>query len=327
MFGPPFSQTAESPSPAEAPERSDALSRLFEEHNRTLHSFLLTRLGNEQEAREVAQEAYVRLLQLDRPGTIGFLRAYLFKTVANLAVDRIRQQINRARLDQIAPRAETVDRLGPDHRLMATEELDMLERALFELPQSLRRAFVLHRFEECSTADIARDLGVRERSARNYISRVELLGGEAYFTVRHDPSRPFVVSVNGLSVRDVGTAFNVHEAAGRTAIAVIRGEVEVSPGAAPRSGFPARAGAGVRVSAGEELRWGRAPCPRGPDHGLSALARRPGGGEPLRVRQLHSLHRFPGGHRLQRPDRRHARPVHHSRGRLRRDPRSRVRRP
>ena len=49
------------------------------------------------------------------------------------------------------------------------------------------------------------------------------------------PSRPFVVAVNGLSVRDVGTAFNVHEAAGRTAIAVIRGEVEVSPGAAPRS--------------------------------------------------------------------------------------------
>ena len=54
---------------------------------------------------------------------------------------------------------------------MATEELDTLEKALFELPHSHRRAFVLHRFEDWSTAEIARDLGVGERSARNYISR------------------------------------------------------------------------------------------------------------------------------------------------------------
>jgi RNA polymerase sigma-70 factor (ECF subfamily) len=170
MFGSSSSRRAAKVA-AEVPERSHALSRLFEEHNRTLHSFLLMRLGNEQEAREVAQEAYVRLLQLDRPGTISFLRAYLFKTAANLAVDRIRQQINRAQLDQIVPRAETVDCLGPDHRLMATEELDTFEKALFELPQSHRRAFVLHRFEDWPTAEIARDLGVGERSARNYISR------------------------------------------------------------------------------------------------------------------------------------------------------------
>ena len=171
MLGPLSTQTAESAAPAEDRGHSNALSKLFEEHNRTLHSFLLTRLGNEQEAREVAQEAYVRLLQLDRPGTISFLRAYLFKTAANLAVDRIRQQVNRARLDQIAPQAEPVDRLSPDHRLMATEDLDVLERALLELPHSHRRAFVLHRFEEWPTAEIARDLGVRERAARNYITR------------------------------------------------------------------------------------------------------------------------------------------------------------
>lgn len=171
MLGPSSSQTAESAAPTEGRGRSHALSKLFEEHNRTLHSFLLTRLRNEQEAREVAQEAYVRLLQLDRPGTISFLRAYLFKTAANLAVDRIRQQVNRARLDQIAPQTEPVDRLSPDHRLMATEDLDVLERALFELPHSHRRAFMLHRFEEWPTAEIARDLGVRERSVRNYITR------------------------------------------------------------------------------------------------------------------------------------------------------------
>lgn len=153
---------------------ANALSHLFEEHNRTLQSFLVARLGNEQEAREVAQEAYVRLLQLHQPGTVSFLRAYLFKTAANLAVDRIRQRVNRERLDRSGPERDFVDRLSPDRRLMAAEELAVLEQALRELSPAYRRAFILHRFEEWSTADVARELGVQERMARNYISRAAI---------------------------------------------------------------------------------------------------------------------------------------------------------
>lgn len=102
--------------PADRPRgHAHALSHLFEEHNRTLQSFLVARLGNEQEAREVVQEAYVRLLQLHQPGTVSYLRA------------------NRERLDRSGPEREFVDRLSPDRRLMAAEELVVLEQALREL--------------------------------------------------------------------------------------------------------------------------------------------------------------------------------------------------
>jgi RNA polymerase sigma factor (sigma-70 family) len=79
-----------------------ALSSLFREHNRTLVRFINARLRNEQEANEIAQEAYVKMLQLDRcPGTASFLRHYLFRVAENLAVDRIRQRYSRSRLDQL----------------------------------------------------------------------------------------------------------------------------------------------------------------------------------------------------------------------------------
>lgn len=48
----------------------------FRNHNQTLVRFLKARLGSEQEAKEVAQEAYVKLLQLERAGAISFMRAY-----------------------------------------------------------------------------------------------------------------------------------------------------------------------------------------------------------------------------------------------------------
>jgi DNA-directed RNA polymerase specialized sigma24 family protein len=101
-------------SPSEAPDRLDALdtrnsalSRLFVAHNKELLSFLMTRLG-EAEAREVAQESYARLLRLDQPETLSFLRAYLFKTAANLSIDRLR---HRQTLRATHPQVELLQEL------------------------------------------------------------------------------------------------------------------------------------------------------------------------------------------------------------------------
>src|SRR6266853_5926060 len=81
--------------PEEAPEehrsRAALVERLFREHNEALIRFLTARLRSYQDAREVAQEAYVRLLSLDQPGAVSYLRAFLFKTAANIAIDRRRR--------------------------------------------------------------------------------------------------------------------------------------------------------------------------------------------------------------------------------------------
>src|ERR1700728_1336274 len=71
-------------------EHAAEVSRLFREHNRALILFLSARLKDVQSAREVAQEAYVKVLQLQSPGSVKFLRAYLFKVAGNLAIDWLR---------------------------------------------------------------------------------------------------------------------------------------------------------------------------------------------------------------------------------------------
>lgn len=174
--GPPYEDAAQSSAAQQEGREKEGLdpsdiSQLFEEHNRALHSFLMMRIGNEQEAREVAQEAYVRLLQLHRPGAVSFLRAYLFKTALNIAMDRARQRTARGRLDRLDAGDDLIDHLSPDRRIAGREDLELLERALQELPPKYRRAFILHRFEDRTTGEIARDLGVEKRMVRNYISR------------------------------------------------------------------------------------------------------------------------------------------------------------
>jgi RNA polymerase sigma-70 factor (ECF subfamily) len=159
--------------PESADERARAVARLFEEHNRALISFLTLRLHSSQDAKEVAQEAYVRLLELDRTGAVSFMRAYLFRIAANLAVDRIRRQIvRRHAVEEDQHFVDEVDEASaPERRFIAREELDEVEQRLKALPPKCQRAFVMHAMLERPVKEIAREMQLTERMVRHYIVR------------------------------------------------------------------------------------------------------------------------------------------------------------
>lgn len=152
--------------------RAEAVAQLFRDHNRSLVSYLAMRLRSLQEAKEVAQEAYVRLLQLDAPGAESFLRAYLFKVATNLAVDRIRQRGRRQRYVEDVPAEELETGLEePSRRTLAREQLVALISGLEELPEKCRAAFLMYRLDGMSQQDIATRLGVSDRMVRSYVTQ------------------------------------------------------------------------------------------------------------------------------------------------------------
>lgn len=54
------------------------------------------------------------------------------------------------------------------------------------------------------------------------------LEGEAFFNVAQDPGKPFVIRVNDVTVKVLGTSFNVKSANGKTEVIVETGAVEVT---------------------------------------------------------------------------------------------------
>src|SRR5260221_14119351 len=111
-----------------------AVERLFAEHNRSLIRFLRTRLKSDQEAKDVAQEAYVRLLQIDQPGTVSFLRAYLFRTALNIATDRARAASIRHLAHQDPVFDDVATEPDPERTASAREQLRLVDESLAELP-------------------------------------------------------------------------------------------------------------------------------------------------------------------------------------------------
>lgn len=147
------------------------VAELFESHNRALMRFLTCRLKSSQDAKEVAQEAYIRMLQLDSPGGVSYLRAFLFKTAANLAADRLKSATRRGRIDQLEFFDVTNSAPSPESGAAASQELTVLLQAIEQLPAKCRYAFIMHRFYGHELSEVAQLMGLSERMVRIYVER------------------------------------------------------------------------------------------------------------------------------------------------------------
>ena len=118
--------------------------------------FLRGRVGSHNEALEVAQEAYVRLLSLDQPGAVSYLRAFLFKTAANIAIDRRRrhQTFDKVAGGQLF--TELTENRTPERQLSGEQALRSLGSSDREpCRRSAAQSFVLNQIHGLDAATIA----------------------------------------------------------------------------------------------------------------------------------------------------------------------------
>ncbi|HEY0938739.1 MAG TPA: RNA polymerase sigma factor [Steroidobacter sp.] len=165
-------QAANADGPRSSETHEQHVERLFREHNESLLRYLRAKLHSYEEAKEVAQEAYVQLLGLDHPETVHFLQGYLFRTASNLAKNRIKQRIQRRRNDEIVFFDTSFeDNRSPERAWAGDREIAVVYRALNELPPTCRESFRLVRLEELSVDEAAKRLNITPRHIRRNIAR------------------------------------------------------------------------------------------------------------------------------------------------------------
>lgn len=152
-------------------ERSAVLAEIARNHHSALVRFLALRTGSAEDAKELVQEAYAKVLALDRPDTMGFQVGYLWRIAANLAIDRKRQRMARARLASVA--LQPTDRCSPSTESIveARERLAIVLKAVAKLPPRCQQAFMLRIVEGQRFAQVGRAMGISERMAKVHVAR------------------------------------------------------------------------------------------------------------------------------------------------------------
>lgn len=158
---------AEQSEPAQdaSEDRAAFAARVFERLRRPLLSYLTDLLGRREDAEDVAQETYLRLLgarEFDE--SHARVRGFVFKVATNLAYDRFRQRRIRAVHDD-AVLAELAGDGGSLEGIVAVEQaLAIVKRALLDLKPRCREVFLLRTADGLEYEEIAARLGISKRT-------------------------------------------------------------------------------------------------------------------------------------------------------------------
>jgi RNA polymerase sigma factor (sigma-70 family) len=158
---------ATSPDSPGASLASSAFSHYVEE----LHQFLLRRLPRAEDAADLMQEVFLRLLRLKRVELIRNPQAYLYGIASRVVRDyRLKAHEHRVVFDSevVEQRSEHPQEISPDAFADGIGLEQQLEQALELLTPIQLQIFLLERCKGLTQAEIASKLGLSPHTIKKY---------------------------------------------------------------------------------------------------------------------------------------------------------------
>jgi RNA polymerase sigma factor (sigma-70 family) len=128
-------------------------------------------------AEEITQEALVKfMLAAPELSSDDHALSYLHRTIENLCIDLFRAENRRPNLvalDDATAEVESAWQVSGDHSqaISSAEDAAIIRQALSLLSPAERAALVMWEVEGRSTAEIAKELGIKESAVRHTVSR------------------------------------------------------------------------------------------------------------------------------------------------------------
>jgi RNA polymerase sigma-70 factor (ECF subfamily) len=159
----------------------DAFAALVETYQDAVYRMIYRMVGDREEARDLAQEAFIRAFEgLETFNVRKPFRPWMYRIAANAAIDYLRRQDHpedvplETVFDVAADRESPVP--GPDEpesAALSREVSDTVWRELLRLQVKWRAAIVLHHMEGMNYSEIGDILGVPGNTAKTWAHRAK----------------------------------------------------------------------------------------------------------------------------------------------------------
>jgi RNA polymerase sigma-70 factor (ECF subfamily) len=150
-----------------------AFEALFHEHYARLCSYALTIVRRREDAEDVVQQVFANLWRVR--GSLEIresARAWLYRSVRNGALNRVRSERSALRLAESPERVPVADPApDPAESMIAGQSAAALERALDGIGERCREVLRLRWIDGLTHAEIADALGITRKAVESNITR------------------------------------------------------------------------------------------------------------------------------------------------------------
>lgn len=157
---------------AESGHEPLSVQGLIRRYHDSLISFLRQRLRVPEDAFDVAQETYIRLMQYEDSTQIRSPSSMLFRIAINVANDLGRSEVARRAAKQcnVDDMELVSDEPSVEREIAARQDLAILEEAIEHLPPKCRQVFLLSRVRHMTYPQIASHCGISVKMVEKHVS-------------------------------------------------------------------------------------------------------------------------------------------------------------
>lgn len=156
-----------------------AFEALVLRYQAQVYSLAYRMVGNEADAQDLAQEAFVRAWRaLDSFQFSSQFSTWLYRLTSNICIDFLRAQKKRKHVsltvlqDDEQQQWDMPDQKPlPEEQIIATEEHEALANAIAALDPEHRQVLILRIVNDCSYQQISQIMGIREGTVKSRLSR------------------------------------------------------------------------------------------------------------------------------------------------------------
>ena len=141
---------------------------IVDTYKQPLVSYLMYQTKDEELAKDIAQETFIKCYENLEKFKGGSFKAWLFRIAINQLID-----FKRKHKEDATPLEETPSLQTPETVMLAKEESALLQQWLGTLDDKTRQIFVLKYASNCSYEEIAETLSIPITDVRNRLHRTK----------------------------------------------------------------------------------------------------------------------------------------------------------
>jgi RNA polymerase sigma-70 factor (family 1) len=145
----------------------EVFNQLFKTHARNLHNFLYYKFGNDNNPKDIVQEAFLKLWNNCEKVIPEKAKSFLFTVANNQMLNELSKKKTALDYSHNKPKDYTIE--SPEYVMEENEYMDKLQNALENLTEEQRVTFLLNRIENKKHKEIAEMLGISRKTVEKRI--------------------------------------------------------------------------------------------------------------------------------------------------------------
>lgn len=139
-------------------------NKLVDKYADNVYRFILKSNQNEDDAKDIIQEAFERLWKNKKTIDYNKAKSYLFSTAYHIMIDEIRKEKRRKTINEI-------EKYTPEYNENPPDLSEILEQAIATLPEKQKHLILLRDYEGYSYKEISEIADLNENQVKVYIFR------------------------------------------------------------------------------------------------------------------------------------------------------------